>query len=178
MAERQKARNQRSGKRPIRIEGDVAYVTLTRGCEAIIDAIDVPLVDRWNWHATFCRRTVYARRNGNSAFEQCSVIMHRVIMGAPDGLQIDHIDGNGLNNCRANLRLATSSENNRNSQLRRDSTSGLKGVSWHKRHKKWVSGIKANGKRIHLGVFDTAEAAYAAYVAANQKIHGEFGRVA
>jgi hypothetical protein len=165
--------------RPIRIEGDAAYVTLTKGYEAIIDAADVPLVEGKNWHADAKRRenTVYARTRARKGSAK-KVWMHRVIMDDPDGFQVDHIDGNGLNNCRNNLRKATNAQNARNSCTPRNNTSGFKGVTWHKLSSKWCAKIEVNYVSKHLGLFDTPEAAHSAYVAASEKLHGEFGRVA
>lgn len=160
--------------RPIRIEGDVAFVTLTRGYEAIIDAADVPLVERFNWYACVQRNTVYASRKANKT----SVLMHRVIMDDPDGFQVDHIDGNGLNNRRENMREATNAQNAHNSRIQRNNTSGFKGVSRHNRSAKWCAQIRLNGSCYRLGLFHTPEAAHAAYVAASEVMHGEFARAA
>jgi hypothetical protein len=164
--------------RPIRIEGDVAYVTLTQGYEATIDAVDVPLVEGFNWRAQVnCNcRTVYASRY--AGLNRCALLLHRAIMGDPDGMQVDHIDGNGLNNCRSNLRTATNHQNRLNSRRRRDNTSGFKGVSLRKTTNRWKAEITMNGKAHHLGYFDTREAAYAAYVNASTQHHGQFGRTA
>ena len=96
----------------------------------------------------------------------------------PAGLLIDHIDGNPHNNAFANLRLATSGQNQCNQKTRNDNTSGLKGVSWSKERQKWQAGIQVNGKRIALGRFNTKEEAYAAYCKAARKLHGEFARLA
>ncbi len=86
--------------RPIRIEGDLAYVPLTKGYEAVIDAADVCLVENFNWYAdTSHGHTVYARRNVNNG-KPCSIKMHRVITGCEEGLLVDHKDCNGLNNRR------------------------------------------------------------------------------
>jgi hypothetical protein len=164
--------------RPIRIEGDVAYVTLTRGYEAIIDAADVPLVEGCNWCVMGNKQWLYAMRNivNKQTGKPGVVLMHRVIMGDPDGLYIDHIDGNGINNQRLNLRLATHAENLRNQRIGKNNTSGFKGVT--KSRSKWRAGIRANYIKYNLGCFDTPEAAHAAYVAASAVLHGEFGRVA
>jgi hypothetical protein len=164
--------------RPIRIEGDVAYVTLTRGYEAIIDAADVPLVEGVNWYANNLPHTVYCLNRSQNETKKTTIRMHRVIMGDPDGFQIDHIDGDGLNNRKSNLRLATRSENARNRRINKNSTSGLKGASWVESRKRWRAEIRADGKQIHLGYFNTPEAAHAAYVAASEKMHGEFARAA
>jgi hypothetical protein len=162
--------------RPIRICGDVAYVTLTRGYEAIIDAADVPLVEGRNWYALVQSHSVYVVRKGKRGSELRSVYLHRVIMGDPNGLQIDHKDGDGLNNRRYNLRVATKFQNMHNMRISRRNTSGFKGVSWDAAACKWRAWIGLNRKRKHLGVFDSPEEAHAAYCRASEKYHGEFGR--
>lgn len=88
---------------------------------------------------------------------------------------IDHIDGNGLNNQRDNLRLATPSQNAMNRPKQNNNTSGYKGVSWSKKSGKWIAKIKVNGKSIYLGSFDSIEDAYEFYCNAVEKYHGEFG---
>lgn len=163
--------------RPIRIDGNLAYVPLTQGYEAVIDAADVPLVAEWAWCAKMGRNTVYAMRRDYSGVKPRDVLMHRAIMGNPAGFEIDHIDGDGLNNCRANLRLATHQQNMRNQRTRSDNTSCFKGVDWNKRDLKWQARIGLNGKRVSLGYFDTPEAAYAAYCSASAELHGQFGRM-
>lgn len=163
--------------RPIRVEGNVAYVPLTKGYEAVIDAEDVPLVEGWCWRASIEDGIVYAKRTHNVNGKRINVRMHRLLMGSPQGLEIDHRDGNGLNNRRSNLRVATSSQNKQNQGIRADNTSGFKGVTWVKRDRKWQARIEVGGKRRFLGLFKTPEAAHAAYVAANAELHGSFGRV-
>jgi hypothetical protein len=90
--------------------------------------------------------------------------------------QIDHKDGDPGNNRWHNLREATQHQNNGNQKRRPDNTSGLKGVSWHRLRQKWRSYISVNGRQIHLGSFDTKEAAHAAYCAAAREAFGEFAR--
>lgn len=161
--------------RPIRVEGEVAYVTLTKGYEAIIDASDAQLVGMWNWCADVSGGNAYATRGDWRGSDQRVVRMHREILAAPAGFDVDHIDGNKLNNRRSNLRLATRAENNRNRARRRDNKSGFKGVTKHSSGR-WRATIKANGKFKHLGVFDTPQEAHAAYLDASRYWHGEFGR--
>lgn len=165
-------------KRAIRIEGDVAYVPLTKGYEAVIDAADVPLVDGFNWCAQVQSHTVYAIRRDCSGPTPSTVRMHRAIISEIDGLEVDHRDGNGLNNRRNNLRESTKAQNQQNSRIRRNNTSGFKGVCWDKASGKWMASIKANGKRRTLGRFTTPDVAHAAYVMASRALHGEFGRIA
>lgn len=166
--------------RPIRIEGNIAYVPLTLGYEAIIDADDVHLVEKFNWHALVKKHTVYAvyTTPRDAHGKQQAILMHRVLMNAPADIQIDHWDGDGLNNRRTtNLRLATHQQNNQNQRVRGDNTSGIKGVSWHARSKKWRAGIRLNGKLNHLGLFTDLSEAAAAYATASSELHGEFGRL-
>ena len=111
----------------------------------------------------------------------CIYQLHRIIFLMHRGYlpeEIDHIDGNGLNNDIENLRAATRSQNCRNKGAQKNNTSGFKGVSWQKRDKKWQAQIKLDGKAHHLGRFDTLEAAHEAYKAAATKLHKEFARFA
>jgi hypothetical protein len=164
--------------RPIRIEGDVAYVTLTQGYEAIIDAADVLLVEGFNWSAHVNGHTVYGIRSKRNGTKNISILLHRAIMGDPNGMEIDHEDGDGLNNRKANLRMATRAENARNRRKNQNNTSGVKSVDWDPVRKKWRARIKVDGKIHYLGRYETIEMAKTAYVAASEKMHGEFGRAA
>lgn len=92
--------------------------------------------------------------------------------------EIDHIDGDGLNNSLANLREATKSQNMCNQGANRRNTSGFKGVSWHNGDRKWRARIRLNNCYKFLGNFDSPEAAYAAYCKAAAELHGEYARVA
>lgn len=103
--------------------------------------------------------------------------MHRFIMDAPKGQQVDHINGNKLDNRKSNLRICSHSENLRNQRKPKDNKSGFKGVSWHKGAKRWCAEIRSNGKRHHLGYFDTAEDAAKAYDIAATLIHGDYARL-
>lgn len=90
--------------------------------------------------------------------------------------QIDHIDGDKLNNRWANLRLATPSQNLANTGKPRHNTSGFKGVSWSKNKNKWRAYISIENKTKHLGYFEELESAHVAYDLAANAIHGEFAR--
>lgn len=92
--------------------------------------------------------------------------------------QIDHADGDDLNNRFANLRPATQNQNQHNKGIYSNNTSGFKGVSFHKKTQKFSAGIRINGVRKHLGLFSTPEAAHAAYVKAANDNFGEFARAA
>lgn len=166
-------------KRPrdFRIEGDYAFVPLTKGFEAKIDAADIDLVSGFCWHAhQNTTALIYARRTVRKGEATSVVLMHREIIGAPNNILVDHKDGNGLNNTRANLRTASPLMNNRNAGLRSDSSSGLKGVTFEARAKKWGARIRVNGKLHFLGYFGNPEDAHAAYCDAARKHFGEFAR--
>lgn len=164
-------------KRPVRIDGDVAYVPLTKGYEAMIDASDVELVDSFNWQALVGSHAVYAQRIDRSGSKKKTIRMHRVISGAGHGLEVDHINGNGLDNRRSNLRVATHQQNLQNQRISKTNNTGFKGVSWHKTARKWRARITVSGKETHLGFFPSLEAAHAAYAIASSRMHGDFGRV-
>jgi hypothetical protein len=162
--------------RPIRTEGDIAYVTLTRGLVAVIDAVDVPLVAMRNWQAI-------PRRDGKG-FYACSTIkdadqhshlvqMHRAITGADPGQEVDHGDGDGLHNRRHNLTVCTKAQNQQH-RLRTSNKTGFKGVSFVPSRRKFAAVIRVDGKRRALGRFATAELAAAAYDAAAVRYFGAF----
>lgn len=171
--------------RPIRIEGNIAYVPLTQGYEAVVDAADVPLVESWVWMSHVRRRpngtvrAVYAVRNAADQMgKRHLVLMHRVIAETPQGMETDHVNGNGLDNRRRNLRNVTKQQNSFNQRLAVNNTSGAKGVSWEQREGKWRAQINVSGKNRHLGLFNSIEDAAAAYAKASIDQHGEFGRMA
>ena len=163
--------------RPIRVSGKVAFIPLTQGHVATIDAADVHLVEGWNWHAVIGRNTVYAARREMSGGKKRTIRLHRVIMDAPDDLEVDHRSGDGLDCRRGNMRIATHAQNIHNQRLSRANTSGMKGVCWDMGSQKWRAKIKIDGKQICLGRFITPESAHDAYAEASARLHGEYGRV-
>ena len=165
------------GHRALRVDGPLAYMPLTRGFEAILDAEDAHLVCGAKWCAQVAPggRRVYATRV-LSPRSLGYLLMHRVICEVPAGLQVDHINGNGLDNRRANLRLATAAQNQHNRSISINNTSGFKGVYWSKSVGKWAASIRLNRRKFHLGHFSSPEEAHRAYVAASVRLHGEFGR--
>ena len=163
--------------RPIRVDGDLAYITLTKGYEAVIDAADVHLVDGFNWHAKPDQRTVYAIRTSCHDGVKRTVYMHRLLLQATDDIEVDHKDGDGLNNRRSsNLRAATKSKNMHNSGLFRNNKSGIKGVTFDKESGKWKAHIAVHRKQNTIGRYDTLELAYQARCEASKRLHGEFAR--
>lgn len=108
---------------------------------------------------------------------QKRIYMHRQILNPGQGLEVDHINGNKLDNRRCNLRPATHSQNGMNRGARRGTSTGLKGVCFSKQKGKFHAVIHAGRKKNHIGFFLTAEAAKAAYDKAAIEKHGEFARL-
>ena len=153
-------------------------IQLTQGQFAIVDDADFGWLNQFKWCARWDKHTksFYAIRHTSSiGGKQPTVLMHRLIMGAAPGTQVDHENHNTLDNRRSsNLRIATPTQNAQNRRKRSDNTSGFVGVSWHKRDKKWMARTCVNGKLKHLGSFETAELANNARTAAAKQLHGEF----
>ena len=100
-------------------------------------------------------------------------MLHRLLLSPPDGYEVDHINGNSLDNRRCNLRLCTRQQNNGNQRPRRHS-SIYKGVYWNKEHQKWQAKITVNYRNIDLGRYKDEEAAAEAYAKAARRHFGEF----
>jgi len=145
-------------------------IPLTRGQFAIVEAKDYPVLSQHTWFAEGTDKNYYAVRKENGK----SIKMHRQITNAPDHLVVDHIDHNGLNNRRSNLRLATFTQNCQNQRRLSHKTSKYKGVHWHKKNKKWAAQITSNKKTYRLGYFHNETEAAKAYDKKAVELHGEF----
>jgi hypothetical protein len=170
----------RGPRRPPTVLGDVVIIHLTRGKQAVVDAIDGDLA-QFNWIAKASSGgAFYAGRAGETSSSK-NICLHLVIAarcGAiVDGMFVDHADHDSLNCRRLNLRPATHQQNQCNRGAPRHNTSGFKGVSQDKRTLKWRAYIRVNGVRKHLGVFTRADAAAAAYGIAARELHGPFANV-
>jgi hypothetical protein len=155
---------------------DAAAIPLGRGLFTIVDRDDVPLVSTTRWYACRMGKTWYAYRRTGRGVKASQEYMHRVLLGLRrhDGHQVDHANGNGLDNRRANLRLSTNAENGRNRGPNRNNTSGYKRVCWHKSGRKWFASIQVDGVQISLGLFADPIDAALAYDLAAIKHHGAF----
>jgi hypothetical protein len=144
---------------------------------ALIDDTDA-WITQWNWNIAKSNGHIYATRrlplNERRDGEISTLLMHRVLLNAPTGVKVDHQDGNGLNNRRYNLRLATTQENARNAVTPRNNTSGVTGVHWHTKQQRWVARITIDYKKVHLGSFIDFEDAVTARLAAEEHYFGEF----
>ena len=142
----------------------------------LIDDEDSHFLTEYTWHITPQGRThnlvAHVYRDG----KRTTQTLHRLVMNAPKGLLVDHADGNGLNNTRANLRLADYVQNGRNRRVGVNNTSGFKGVTYHAKRPRspYRADIQAQGKSRTIGHFQTATDAALAYDAAALASFGEF----
>lgn len=141
-------------------------IPISRGLHVLVDDADYEFLMQWKWSACG-EHPIYAVRGYRVGRKTCPVKMHRQILGAPEGWIVDHINGNSLDNRKANLRLATPNQNAQNRRVR--NRLGFRGV--YPEGKKFRAYIQGNGRRVNLGIFtDPAEAARA-YDAAARKMH-------
>lgn len=139
-----------------------------------VDQEDFEYVSKFKWHIAVDHNTKYAYRSIGRRPTRSKISMHRDIMKAAKGSILDHINGNGLDNRKQNLRFCTVSQNRINT---RRSKNKYKGTSYKARTKKWYSTIQIEGRSIHLGCFLKAKDAARAYDEAAKKYHGEFARL-
>ena len=154
-------------------------IELTRGYKAIIDDASYDIVKDHKWY-------IYIKHHKNGTIlnnyamtvnsKRGTIFMHRLITSVTKGFEVDHIDGNGLNNSCSNLRICNRSQNAMNNRKQLNTTSIFKGVYWDKRYNKWIASIGINRKIKHLGTFAIEEDAAKAYDKAALELFGEFAR--
>lgn len=147
-------------------------IPLSQGLVALIDDEDYERVSAYKWGTLKAPNTFYAIRIDTRKM----IYLHRFIMDASRGVEVDHENGNGLDCRRSNMRLATHGQNQHNQRLAVHNASGYKGVSWDKVNRKWCAKIQVDGRTINLGRFVNIEDAANAYDRAAIKYHDEFAR--
>jgi hypothetical protein len=145
-------------------------IKLTQGKFAIVDWDDYDWLNQYKWYTSKGRNNYYALRRHKEKI----ISMHRVILEAAPGQCCDHINHDGLDNRRSNLRLCTPAQNVYNSRPKRNCVSQYKGVRWCVERKKWLAKIYLNEKEIFIGYFDYELDAAIAYDDWAIKLFGEF----
>lgn len=150
-------------------------IKLTQGKYALVDNKDFERLNKFKWHFKSKKNkfhgTGYAYKWGAN---NKRMFMHHMVLKRKNGKFNDHINGNGLDNRRKNLRYCSAAQNmwNRGKYLKNNSK--YKGAHWHTTNKTWVANISVNGKQFHLGTFESEICAAKAYNVAAKKHHGEF----
>lgn len=153
---------------PLTIKSTAVVIHLTKGKSALVDWDDYPRTRQHKWHPIGPMKSGHWYAEGASA-----ITLHRMVMRPMPDQLVDHINNNGLDCRRGNMRLADKGQNAANRHTRTRS-SGLKGVHWSKVSKKFCAQIRFRGKRIYLGLFDSELDAALAYDAKAREVWGEF----
>lgn len=153
-------------------------IPLTKGYVALVDRSDFNELSETSWYAIETSGGVYAarriRENGSSRIQ----LMHRYLLGEPEGLHVDHRDHNTLNNQRGNLREATPRDNQGNSRKQASATSCFKGVYWLSARSRWVAEIRAaDGGKVRIGSFKDERDAALAYNRKAKELFGDFAHL-
>lgn len=145
-------------------------IPLTQGKVTLVDAADFEMLSHWSWSVSTAG---YARRGQRRSGPSDHVYMHRQLMLPEQDQEVDHINGQPLDNRRANLRLCSHQENQRSSR-RFQGTSSHKGVHWQTRAGMWLADLTTDGHKYHLGRYLSENAAARAYDAKARELYGEF----
>ena len=152
-------------------------IPLSRGKYAIVDPDDCDTLSRYKWYAVKGGNTFYAVRGqwSKQSKKRLTISMHNVIIETPDGYIVDHINHNGMDNRKANLRPATQAENARNARYPKKNTSSkYRGVWYNRQTKKWRATISVDRKRKQIGYFTDERDAARAYDTTAKKYYGQF----
>ncbi len=150
-------------------------IKLSQGKFALVDDEDYDSLSENKWCAirAYDGKRVYSMRTQTKPIRKV-ILMHREILSPPSGLMVDHVDGDGLNNQRSNLRVCTNAENQWNRGKSVFNSTGFKGVTYHKRSGVYQAQIRYMGKSIYIGSFETPEEAAEAYDNYAVNLHGDF----
>lgn len=152
--------------RPWVIEGETASCEIEKDGKTHRLLVSVSDLDKVNVRRWGINMDGYAV----AQMKQKNTRLHTFLMDTPKGLQVDHINGNRLDNRRSNLRFVTPGQNCQNIKLRKDATSGIRGVSWWARGKKWKVQAQVAGVKYHGGYFEDKEEAERAAIDLRKKL--------
>lgn len=155
-------------------------IPLTQGKVALIDDEDAERVMQWKWtamqirhgNAWYARRAIFLSKKTRPKTK--TILLHRFLVNAPEGVQVDHRNRNGLDNRKENLRLATNAQNHQNMVSIKRSETGYRGVGYDKKRCRFYAKIRAFNVSVSLGWFDDAISAARLYDLAARKFHREF----
>lgn len=151
-------------------------ITITQGQSVKVDDEDYDFLNQYKWHLTSkgyaARRVHYPSSRKNPIAK--IFLMHRIVSFADNGYQVDHINGDKLDNRKQNLRLCSNSQNHMNKGVQSNSTTGYKGVSFERSINRYRAYLNLNGKRYNLKTFKTPEEAAQAYNTKAKELFGEF----
>lgn len=147
------------------------YIQLTKGRKAIVDDEDFKKFNKFNWSITagYAVRSKSLKNGGKKGL----IVLHRIIVNCPKGMQVDHINNNTFDNRKSNLRICTDRQNRWNRGKQKNNTSGFKGVYWDKNAKKW--GVRVNN--LYIGIFINPLHAAMAYDIWAKDLHGEYANL-
>lgn len=152
-------------------------IKLTQGKVALVDDEDFGRVSCNRWYANWAGKSFYAVRGMTTGNKRTALLLHRFILNPPRTMEVDHINGDGLDCRKANMRICTHAENMRNSTVQSNNKCGFKGVYFDASKGCWVAEISHNRKRIRLGRFKTSHEAALAYDVKAKELHGKFARL-
>lgn len=155
-------------------------IKLSKGYFAIVDDSDLKLVSKYKWHVYEQGNNKYAVTTSRAdSGKESTIRMHRLILDAKKGTSVDHINHNGLDNRRINIRICTQSQNAMNARIKTfaNKSSRYKGVTWHKKRQRFVSYIMLNYKRIYIGRYKNELDAAIAYNNKAIELFGEFAYI-
>ena len=152
-------------------DGKIGYGKLLTGETFLFDGEDFQKINSTMWY-----RSRQGARGESYVVDCRDQGLHRVILDAPQGKVVDHINLDPLDNRKCNLRLCSHRENQCNRNLQSNNTSGVAGVHWSKRRKTWIARVKYYGSEVHLGAYPSLTEAAQARNEGVERLYGGFGK--